>query len=120
MRAAQVPAGDLFDEPSEVLAGLQHLRYKRHEVVVLHTLDPAELEFPFQEATLFKGLEQYPELLTDPRSLPQGYLEQVKLFLDEVKRGCRNMDIDYVQLTTDKSLGVAISSYLAHRLARSK
>ncbi len=119
-RAIVVLLSDLFDEPADVLAGLQHLRYKRHEVVVLHVLDRAELEFPFQEATLFRGLEQYPELLTDPRSLRQGYLEQVDLFVEELERGCRSLNADYVQVRTDADLGVALSGHLAHRLARSK
>ena len=39
-------------------------------------------DFPFQEATLFRGLEQYPELLTDPRSLREGYLERVSSVRD--------------------------------------
>jgi uncharacterized protein (DUF58 family) len=119
-RAIVVLLSDLFDEPSDLLAGLKHLRYKRHEVVLFHVMDRAELEFPFQDATLFRGLEQYPELLTDPRSLRQGYLDQVSSFLTEVKRGCRNQNIDYVQLRTDTNLGVALSGYLAHRLARTK
>ncbi len=111
---------DMFDEVSELLSGLQHLRHKRHEVVLWHILDNAELTFPFQEATLFRGLEQYPELLTDPRSLRQSYLEQLELFLHDLKRGCRDQNIDYVQLRTDTPLNVALSSYLAHRLTRSK
>ncbi len=109
---------DLFDEPGDLLTGLQHLRHKRHEVVVLHVLDRAELEFPFREATLFRGLEQFPELLTDPRSLRDGYLEQVGMFVEAMRRGCRAMNIDYVQLPTDKPLGVALSAYLAHRMSR--
>jgi uncharacterized protein (DUF58 family) len=119
-RSIIVLLSDLFDEPAEVLAGLQHLRYRRHEVVVMHVLDGAELDFPFQEATLFRGLEQYPELLTDPRALRAGYLEQVEGFITEMRRGCRNQNIDYVQLRTDRDLGVVLSSYLAHRLARTK
>jgi uncharacterized protein (DUF58 family) len=119
-RSIVVLLSDLFDEPADILAGLQHLHYKRHEVVVMHVLDRAELDFPFQEATLFRGLEQFPELLTDPRSLRQGYLEEVNGFVDELKHGCRGMNMDYVQLRTDRNLGVALSSYLAHRLARSK
>jgi uncharacterized protein (DUF58 family) len=109
---------DLFDEPADILAGLQHLRHKRHEVVVFHVMDRAELEFPFREATLFRGLEQSPDLLTDPRSLREGYLEQLELFVNELQRGCRSMNIDYVRLPTDKPLGIALSAYLAHRLAR--
>jgi uncharacterized protein (DUF58 family) len=119
-RSIVVLLSDLFDEPDDVLAGLRHLRYKRHEVVVMHVLDRAELEFPFQEATLFRGLEQYPELLTDPRSLREGYLEQVQSFVAELQRGCLNQNIDYVPLRTDASLGIVLSSYLAHRLARKK
>jgi uncharacterized protein (DUF58 family) len=119
-RAIIVVLSDLFDEPGDVLAGLKHLRYKRHEVVLFHVMDPAELEFPFQEATLFRGMEQMPELLTDPRSLRDGYLAQVSSFLTELKRGCRAQNIDYVPLRTDTNLGVALSGYLAHRLARTK
>jgi hypothetical protein len=119
-RSIVVLISDLFDDPEGILAGLKHLRYKRHEVVVLHVLDRAELEFPFQEATLFRGLEEYPDLLTDPRTLRDGYLEQVSLFISQLQRGCRGQNIDYVSLRTDSNLGVALSSYLASRLARSK
>ena len=111
---------DLFDEPAALLAGLKHLRHRRHEVVVFHVMDPAELDFPFQEATLFRGLEQYPELLTDPRALRASYLEQINGFLGKLTRSCRDQNIDYVQLRTDTNLSVALSSYLAHRMARSK
>jgi uncharacterized protein (DUF58 family) len=118
-RGIIVVLSDLFDEVEDILAGFKHLRHKRHEVVVLHVLDRAELEFPFQETTLFRGLEQFPELLTDPRSLREGYLEQVRAFTHDVEHGCRFQNIDYVSLRTDTSLGVVLSSYLAHRLARS-
>ncbi len=111
---------DLFDEPDDLLAGLKHLRHKRHEVVVFHVLDPAEMDFPFQEATLFRGMEQMPELLTDPRSLRDGYLNELKAHLHAVQAGCREQNIDYVPLRTDQNLGVALSAYLAQRLARSK
>ena len=69
--------------------------------------------------TLFRGLEQYPELLTDPRSLRDGYLEQIQSFVADLQRNCLSQNIDYVQMRTDTQLGIVLSSYLAHRLARS-
>jgi hypothetical protein len=60
---------DLFDEVGSLMAGLKHFAHRRHDVILLHVLDPAELEFPFRSPTMFHGLEQYPELLADPRSL---------------------------------------------------
>jgi uncharacterized protein (DUF58 family) len=115
-----VVLSDLFDEPDDILAGIRHLRYKRHEVVVLQVMDRAEVEFPFQESTLFRGLEQMPELLTDPRSLRDGYLEQVHDHVEQVQHGCLMQNVDFVQLRTDHSLSIALSAYLAHRLARKK
>jgi uncharacterized protein (DUF58 family) len=107
---------DLFDDPADLLGGLRHLRYNGHEVVVFHVLDGAELDFPFQEATLFRGLEEPAEVLTDPRSLRRGYLEQVRSFVADLQRGCRNQNIDFVPLRTDAPLGVALASYLSRRL----
>jgi uncharacterized protein (DUF58 family) len=109
---------DFFDEIPDLIGGLRHLRHRRHEVVLFHVLDGAELDFPFQEATLFRGLEQFPDLLTDPRSLRDGYLAEVAAFVSELQHGCREQNIDYVQLRTDTNLGVALTSYLAHRLTR--
>lgn len=111
---------DFFDEPQEMLAGMKHLRHKRHEVIAMQVMDPAEADFPFQDATLFRGLEAMPELLTDPRSLRDGYLEQVEAFVREMQLGCRSQNIDFVQLRTDQSLEGGLSGYLAHRLARRK
>ncbi len=119
-RGIIVILSDFFDELDDLLAGLKHLRHKRHEVIAMQVLDRAELEFPFQEATLFRGLEQWPELLTDPRSLRDGYLEQINGFVHEFQRACRMQNVDLVSLRSDQSLGVALSGYLAHRLARKK
>src|SRR5262249_31320228 len=98
--------------------GLKHFRHRRHEVVIFHVLDPAELDFPFRQTTLFKGLEQLPDVLADPAALRKAYLEQFNRFLREVKTGCRNPRIDYVPMRTDQPLDVALSSYLASRMMR--
>ena len=109
---------DMFDDVPDLLLGLKHLRHKRHEIVLWHVLDAYEVTFPFQESTLFRGLEGFAPLLTDPRSLRQGYLDQFKQYVDELARGCRTQNIDYVQLRTDTRLDVALSSYLGRRMAR--
>ena len=109
---------DLFDNVAAMMAGLKHFRHRRHEVIVLHLLDPAEVEFPFRRTTLFKGLEQLPDVLTDPRALRHAYLDELNGFLREVSRGCRALNIDYALIRTDQPLDLALSSYLAGRMTR--
>lgn len=117
-RGLVVVLSDLFDDVASMMAGLKHFRHRRHEVILMQVLDPAELDFPFRHTTLFKGLEQLPDVLTDPRSLRKAYLREFNRFLTEVKRGCRQYNFDYVQLRTDQPLDVALSGYLAARRAR--
>ncbi len=106
---------DLFDDLEHIKRGLKHLRYKGHEVIVFHILDRDELTFPFQRMTLFEGLEGMPDLLANPQSLRDAYLEELDEFLVEVRKVCRDIRIDYVQLDTADHLDVALSAYLAKR-----
>jgi len=115
-RGIVIVLSDLFDDVDRMLAGLKHFRHRRHEVVLMHVLDPAELDFPFQHTTLFKGLEQLPEVLAEPRALRKAYLEEFNAYLRVLKKGCRMHQIDYVLLRTDRSLEVVLSSYLASRV----
>ena len=85
-------------------------------MVVFHVLDPAEEDFPFEGATKFRGLEIPAELLTDPRGLREGYLRELDSFRDELRRGCRKLNIDLVPLRTDQSLGLTLARYLAYRM----
>jgi uncharacterized protein (DUF58 family) len=109
---------DLFDDVTSMMAGLKHFRHRRYDVIVFHVLDPAEIEFPFRQTTLFRGLEQLPDVLTDPRALRKAYLHEFGRFLQEVRKGCRSQHIDYVLMRTDQSLEIALSSFLASRMTR--
>ena len=117
-RGVVVVLSDLFDEPERILAGLKHFRHRKHEVIVFHVLAPAEVDFPFRETTLFKGLEGMPQILTDPLGLRRAYQDELRTFLDTLRQGCRAIDIDYVPLRTDQSLDGPLSSYLGSRSAR--
>lgn len=119
-RSIVVVISDLFDDADAILKGLRRLRYKKHEVIMFQLLDPAEIEFPFEEVTLFKGMEEMGDLLTEPRALRDGYLEQLRLFTEKVSRACRGMDIDFQRISTGDGLDVALTGYLAGRMGRIK
>jgi uncharacterized protein (DUF58 family) len=114
-RGIVIVISDMLDDVDAMLKGLKHLRHRRHEVIVMHVLDPAEIEFPFDEMTLFHGLEQQADVLAEPRALRKAYLEEFGRYLRKLQAGCRAEAIDYVSLRTDRSLEVVLSSYLAPR-----
>ncbi len=114
-RGIVIVLSDLFDDVEAMMAGLKHFRHRRHEVILMHVLDPAELDFPFHQTTLFRGLEHLPDVLVEPRALRRAYLDEFNRYLNRLKKGCRMHRIDYVPLRTDQSMEVALSSYLASR-----
>ena len=114
-RGLVIILSDLFDDVDAMLAGLKHFRHRRHDVVVMHVLDPAEIEFPFEGLSLFRGMEQLPNVLADPRAMRKAYLTEFDAYLRKLKSGCRAQNIEYVLLRTDRSLEVALSSFLASR-----
>lgn len=107
---------DLFDDVETLMLGLKHFRHRRHDVVVMQVIDPAEQEFPFEEPTLFKGLEGLPEQMTEPRALRKAYQREFENFLLQIRRGCRDLHMDYLLLRTDQPLDVALSSFLTGRM----
>lgn len=119
-RSLVVVISDLLDDVDDIIKGLKYLRYRKHEVIVLQVLDPAEVDFPFEDVTLFKGLEEAGELLTEPRALRDGYLEQLRLFTESLSRACRGLDIDFQRLSSGDGLEVTLSQFLADRMGRGR
>jgi uncharacterized protein (DUF58 family) len=119
-RSLIVILSDFFDDLEGLKKGLRHLRYKKHEMMAFQILDPAEIEFPFEDVTLFKGLEEAGQLLTEPRSLREAYLEQLRIFTEEMQKMCRGMRIDFTRMNSGEALDVSLSSFLATRAASMK
>ncbi len=106
---------DLFLDPDELARALSQFRLRRHEVIVFHVMHHDELEFPFEDNTLFKGMEVDAELHTEPRSLRKSYLEAVQRYMVKIKKVCAVAGIDHVLLDTSKPLDGVLSSYLNFR-----
>lgn len=109
---------DLFDGAPSLLAGLKHFRHRRHDVIVFQVLDPAELDFPFQQATLFKGLEAAGDVLVEPSRLRAAYQAEIGAFLREVEIGCHAQGVEYVRVRTDQPLDQVLTALLSRRARR--
>jgi len=107
---------DLFDDPQALLKALHHFRFRKHEIIVFHLMAEEELTFPFDKWSLFRDLEDEEQKLElDPRALRAAYLDEIRKFIATIEKGCGQMTIDYVPVSTKRPFDVALTSYLAHR-----
>jgi uncharacterized protein (DUF58 family) len=114
-RGLVVVVSDLIDAPEETLKALRLLRSHRHDVVVFHIQDPAEVDFTFQGATLFRDLETGEELEIDPTAVRDQYLERVRELGAFYRKGLTEAGVDYQPIDTRQSYDQALSAYLARR-----
>ena len=114
-RGMVVLFSDLFLAPEVLAKSLDQFRLRQHEVVVFQVMHKDELDFPFQDNTLFRGMETEAQLHTEPRALRKSYLEAVERHQTQVKKVCAAAGVDHVLLDTSKPLGEVLSSYLNFR-----
>ncbi len=114
-RGLIVLVSDLCDEPEEVVRALNHFRHRRHEVIVFHVLDKAEIEFPFRETIAFHDLETDEQIQIEPAYVRDEYLAQMEAFIADYRRACAEAGIDYVLTDTSVPYDFMLSKYLAKR-----
>ena len=114
-RSAVVVLSDLFDEDQQLLKRLAQLSRRGHEVTIFHLLDPAELEFPFEEPTLFQSMEDGREVEAVGREVKKGYLRLMEEWLASLKRDTAEADLDYTLCRTDRPLDEVLLPFLARR-----
>ena len=114
-RGMVVLFSDLFLKPEDLSTTLSQFRLRGHEVIVFHVMHEDEIAFPFDDNTLFRGLETDAQLHTEPRALRKSYLEAVERYMKQVKRVCASAGVDHILLNTSKPLDAALSSYLNFR-----
>ena len=114
-RGMVIVISDLFAPREEIASGLQAFSLRGHDVVVFHVLDETELTFPFEGNTLFKGLEDYPEINADPRQLREAYVAVFEEYLQEIERLLSTGGFDYQRSLTSDPLDAAVVSLIAAR-----
>ncbi|TWT84014.1 VWA domain containing CoxE-like protein [Planctomycetes bacterium CA13] len=113
-RGLVVVVSDLLGVDS-LIEGLRYLRSRGHDVAVFHVLHSDELDFEFNGATRFEGLESEDILNCNPRALREGYLEALNEFLSRTKKACGRLSIDYLQVRTNEPLDAVLAKFLAAR-----
>jgi hypothetical protein len=106
---------DLFYDPEEIFAALDHFRFLGHDVLVFHILDPLERRLPLEGAIRFHDLETGEELVAQADDVRPAYEAEIVRWFDELEQGCRSREAERVVLTTDEPLDHGLYDYLARR-----
>ena len=112
---------DCFVDLDRFLKTLKVIRSRGHQVVLMHTMAPEELDFNFRSGSRFQCMERdgY-HIDLDPVLIRDEYLRGMKSFLERLKKVCLQSGCDYVPLNTGDPLGERLALYLRERAAKAK
>ena len=119
-RSLVVIFSDMFDngtDNEQLFSALQHLKYKKHEVVLFHVVDKSkELDFEFENKPYhFIDLESGEEIKLNPTQIKQQYQQQILSFNEALKTRCGQYQIDFVEADINKGFENVLYTYLVKR-----
>lgn len=119
-RSLVIIFSDMFDQsenPEELLSALQHLKYKKHEVILFHTLDKKlEVDFEFENRPYeFIDTETGERMKVMPKEVQEHYVSRMSEFYSRIKDSCLKYKIDYVQADINAGFDQILESYLVKR-----
>jgi len=114
-RGIVILISDLLDDEEAILDGIRHIRFGGSEVIVLQTLDPAEIDFPFRGVVEFEGLEQEGRITTRPDEIRKSYLAEFGAFRRRIVEGCERNGCHHLLVNTAHPWEEVLGGYLAFR-----
>jgi uncharacterized protein (DUF58 family) len=119
-RGLVVLLSDLLAPLDTLETHLGYLRSQGQEVAVLRILDPAEVDFPFQQAAMFHDVETGRELYVDPDLVRERYRQKFAAHAAALRTTCHRLGIDLYDLATSQPLEHALFDLLNSRMRRGR
>jgi uncharacterized protein (DUF58 family) len=124
-RSLVVIFSDMFENDKgndELFSALQHLKYKKHEVVVFHVVDKKlEVDFKFENKPYhFIDLESGEEIKLNPVQIRDHYLRSISNFNEDLKLKCGQYKIDLVEADINEGFSNVLYTYLVKRSSMMK
>jgi uncharacterized protein (DUF58 family) len=119
-RGLVVLLSDLLAPLEAIETHLGYLRSRGHDIAVIRIVDPAEVDFPFADESLFFDLETGRELYVDPVAMRERYRQQYCEHSQAMARACQGLGADYYEVTTDRPLDHVLTDLLHSRMRRGR
>jgi len=114
-RAMVIVISDLLDDQPEIIKAIAHFRKNLHDVIVFHTLDPVELNLDLKRGAEFEDLETGERMIADPRTMAKEYKDLMGQFIEDYRKACSEMKVDYRLVKTDEPVDTFVRAYLEER-----
>jgi hypothetical protein len=111
---------DMLDNSAkadELFTALQHLRHRKHDVILFHVVDhKKEVDFDFENRPYtFTDMESGEQIKVNPADIRETYVQRMADFRKDLKLKCGQYRVDYVEADIHAGFNPVLMEYLLRR-----
>ena len=119
-RSLVVIFSDMFDNENnsaEIMASLQHLKHKKHEVLLFHVTDyKTEFDFEFEDRPYeFTDSETKEKVRLNPAAIKKDFKSQMSAYHRDLYLKCAKLKVDLIEADVNADFDDILKSYLIKR-----
>jgi uncharacterized protein (DUF58 family) len=119
-RGLVVLISDMLADIDSLQNDLGYLKSRGHDILVLRVLDPAEIDFPFEEANMMRDLETGRDMYVEPSQMRMQYKENFHAHEIQIREACERLGAEYTRILTNSPLETALFDVLRSQMQRGR
>jgi hypothetical protein len=119
-RSMVIIFSDMLDNSAksdELFTALQHLRHRKHDVILFHVVDhKKEVDFDFENRPYtFTDMESGEQIKVNPADIRETYVKRMADFTRDLKLKCGQYQVDFVEADIHSGFNPVLMEYLLRR-----
>lgn len=107
-RGLVVLVSDMMAPVTTLKTNLGYLRSRGHEVMILRTVDPSELNLNLESPSMIVDMESGRQIYLDPDAARESYRERFEAHRQQLQSICNSLGVDLYEIRTDEPLEHAL------------
>jgi uncharacterized protein (DUF58 family) len=117
-RGLVLVVSDFLAPAESVLEAIRPLAHRGSDVVMMHVLDPEELDPVLEDSRILVDLETGEEMEVSPEFATKEYPKRIRAHAEALREGAQSSRISYYLAVSNEPLDEALRRYLAVRQGR--
>ena len=114
-RSLMIIVSDFLVPVESLQQPLSYLAARRHEVILIRVVDPAEVTLAFKQPTVIRDMESGREMYIDPKTAAESYRMKFQKHSEQLATLAGKLGMMQVTMRTDQPLELALSELLHTR-----
>lgn len=119
-RGLVVLISDMLADIDALQDNLGYLKSRGHDILVLRVLDPAEIEFPFDEANVIRDLESGQDVYVEPSEIREHYKTNFAAHEAKIVDACQRLGAEYSRMLTSDPIENALFDVVRSQMQRGR